>query len=208
MISPHVDALLYDLELGTLAESDRHEVERHLGACPACAAERGAVRETLASLAVTLPSAMPGDHVRGSLLEAAAGPLRFAPFTARIGQLFDLDDAGATVLVEKITHPEAWRSGEIPGMRFAGVRGGPRIAGATACFLAADPGVRYPLHRHRGQESVLVMQGSFREDDGTMQRAGDLVHMADGSAHGFVITGDEPCVCAYVVERGYEICGA
>ena len=41
---------------------------------------------------------------------------------------------------------------------------GPGVGAGMTCFLAGDPGVRFPDHRHQGDEHVLLMQGAFRDE--------------------------------------------
>jgi len=57
-------------------------------------------------------------------------------------------------------------------------------------------GMRFPRHRHLGQEEVLILEGSYTDDVGQRFRSGDLHRMETGSLHDFRIDLHEPCVAA------------
>lgn len=56
-------------------------------------------------------------------------------------------------------------------------------------LIRMEPGCGYPLHRHRGIEDVLVLQGGYRDDLGEYL-AGTHIRYASGSAHSPVALGD------------------
>jgi anti-sigma factor ChrR (cupin superfamily) len=64
-------------------------------------------------------------------------------------------------------------------------------------------GLRFPVHRHKGEEKLLILEGSYTDSTGTVYRSGDLHEMAEGTEHGFVVDDKEPCIAA-VVEHGRE----
>ena len=64
-----------------------------------------------------------------------------------------------------------------------------RERGASAVLIRMDPGVGYERHRHVGPESVLVLQGGYRDDTGEV-RQGEFAHYAAGSVHAPVALGD------------------
>jgi quercetin dioxygenase-like cupin family protein len=129
------------------------------------------------------------------LLEAVADPpLRYAPFYARLGSLWDLPEARVVDVLERARDERAWRRAPLPGLKLFRVEGG---APDATCYLAHfAAGLRFPEHRHRGQESVLLLEGSYTDRGGRVFRSGDVHEMAPGSAHGFVIAPDEPCIAA------------
>jgi anti-sigma factor ChrR (cupin superfamily) len=66
-----------------------------------------------------------------------------------------------------------------------------------------EPGFRFPNHRHRGAETLLVLEGSYSDQSQVSFAAGDLQQMDAGSAHELVVGPHGPCVAA-LVERGLE----
>jgi putative transcriptional regulator len=110
-------------------------------------------------------------------------------------------------MLAAITDPMAWLDRGVPGMRVARARAGPALRGARVCFLEAAPSARHPLHRHVGEERVLLLEGGFRLDDGREVHAGDLVVSASGSMHAFTVFADGRCVGAYVMHGDIEIVG-
>ena len=80
--------------------------------------------------------------------------------------------------------------------------------GADAVVLIRmEPGAGYPAHRHLGEETVLVLQGGYRDEQGEY-REGEKVVNAAGSIHRPVaLEGPEPCILLAVAHQGVEILG-
>jgi anti-sigma factor ChrR (cupin superfamily) len=72
--------------------------------------------------------------------------------------------------------------------------------GVQACLVWARPGARHGLHRHHGDENVLVLQGTFRDSWGTYG-PGEICRSRAGSIHTEEAVGDVDCIC-YVVYYG------
>jgi anti-sigma factor ChrR (cupin superfamily) len=72
--------------------------------------------------------------------------------------------------------------------------------------LSFEPGVRFPKHRHRGEEQLLVLEGAFEDAFGIITCAGDDCRMAPGSEHELRILPPGRCIAA-VAERGIEFTG-
>jgi quercetin dioxygenase-like cupin family protein len=140
---------------------------------------------------------------RVRLLEAARSPsLRYAPFYDRLGALWDLSDPALRAVFEAAADLSAWQR-VWPGFRQLSVSGGPKLDGARARLMHFEPGFRFPNHRHRGAEALLVLEGSYSDQNQVTFVAGDLQEMAAGTAHELVVAPDRPCVAA-LVERGLE----
>lgn len=154
------------------------------------AADVGRLPELLSPLA-------PGGGALGRLMQAVAEPpLRYAPFFERLGHLWDLPEARVVEVLERSRSDREWRRAPLPGLKLLRLTGGPRAADAN-CYLAHfAPGLTFPEHRHRGHESVLLLEGSYTDRTGHVFRSGDLHEMGEGSEHGFVVASDEPCIAA------------
>lgn len=210
---PHVVELLPDLILGALEAATAAEVEAHLLACPACTRERAALTDLLGEVAYAVP-AIPGQaEDRQRLLDAASAPAveggRLGPFVARVAALLDIAAERAGALLDLLDAPEApWARGQLPGepaIDLLTPPSGPARAGALVCVLRIPPGARYPGHRHRGAEQVLILQGGFfDESEGREYGPGELRQMAAGSRHAFRGLPGPACICLGVVEGGIE----
>ena len=69
------------------------------------------------------------------------------------------------------------------------------------------PGVRFPRHRHHGEERAVVLQGAYRDGRGVAYGVGAQPTMIEGSEHDLVALGgpgDPSLVYAVVVEGGIE----
>jgi hypothetical protein len=139
-----------------------------------------------------------GGAARERLLQrVSAVPLRYAPFYARLGTLWVMsEDRVEAVLAESVR--TRWRH-VWPGIRCLNVPSG--LVGARARMLRFAPGVCLPMHRHRGDEHVLVLEGSYTDSTGKRVGAGDEQRMSEGSEHALVVSSHAICVAA-IVQRG------
>jgi len=155
---------------------------------PAFSREEGPPQSALARGAARLSDAV------------AELPLRYAPFFARLGELYDLPEREVRALLERARDAGAWKRAPLPGLELITVHGGPRIAGNEAYLARFAPHMKFPKHRHRGHEDVLILEGSYTDSSGKVFRSGDVHTMSADSEHSFTIDG-EPCVAA-AVHRG------
>ena len=68
---------------------------------------------------------------------------------------------------------------------------------------ARAPNFAFPRHRHLGEERVLVVSGSYREDTGQLYQPGDLHIMQADTNHAYTV-GPEGCMLALVTLQGYR----
>jgi putative transcriptional regulator len=201
----HVDDWMMDLALGTAAGPELVSVEAHLAGCDRCVTELAATREVLASLPLALPALPPAPEVRSRLLAAAQGRSRFAPFLKRIAQIIQLSLGETEELVTALDDPERWVPGPIPNVTLLHFSGGPALQNAITGFVRIAPGGVFPLHKHLGDETVMILQGCCRHDDGSVARAGDVVSMGVGSQH--ELTALDDLLYLAVVHEGIEVGG-
>jgi putative transcriptional regulator len=200
----HIDGQLAELVFGDLADAERVLVEAHAAACPACGQALDEAVETFASLALTLPPEPPPPSLRRRILDEAGAP-RHLGMLDKLAQLFDVTKARARELLERLDDDGAWGPGPTAGSWVLFTSGGgPRVAEAMIGFVKVAASVEWPPHKHLGTEYMLVLSGGFRQDDGVEVHAGQLHVMREGTAHGFTIFPDEPCIAAAVVFGGIE----
>ena len=166
--------------LGALDRSAGREFEAHLTGCGLC-------RDAVAGLGPALVAFLreqavtPPPAVRVTVLELAQAPRLPLDFSAY-----------------------AWDE-PAPGFRTALVREAPEI-GLESRLVWGKPGARCPAHRHAGDETTLVLQGSCRDEHGTYG-AGDLARRRAGSVHEVEFLPDQDCVAFLVAFRGRELVG-
>jgi quercetin dioxygenase-like cupin family protein len=159
---------------------------------------------SLEGLPDLLPAtALPTGGRERLLADVSEAPLRYAPFFDALASLWDLGEDEVRAELTRSKDREEWRFTALPGIRLFDVRGGPRTEGADVRLVSLAPGLRFPVHRHKGLEKLLILEGSYTDSSGTVYRSGDLHEMADGTEHGFVVDEKEPCIAA-VVEHGRE----
>lgn len=113
--------------------------------------------------------------------------------------MWDLDEARVEALLAESGRRD-WQK-VWPGIRYLNIAAGPGLADARVRLLRFDPGVRFPVHQHRGDEEVLVLEGSYTDSNGNTVVAGDVQRMVAGSEHALMVSPAEPCVAA-IVQRG------
>lgn len=148
-----------------------------------------------------LGTALPQDRAleRGGrrLLEAVAElPLRYAPFFGRLSRLWQTSEAQVLSELTRAKDPRGWRSSLLPGLKTFDVQLEAERTDSHARLLHFAPGAHFPKHRHHGAEHVLVLEGSYADQDGIERRAGDQQSMPAHSQHELRILGNVPCVAA------------
>jgi putative transcriptional regulator len=180
-MSAHVDDQLTELVLGTLGGAARADAERHLAACPRCAAELRAVTEALAAVGWAQQSIAPSPSLRERLLAGTQG--RFDAFVDRLVQLCDLTREGARAVLDAVGDAQAWMPGPLPGVELMHFEAGPRLAGADTGLVRFAPHTKFPRHTHIGNEVTLVLDGGLALDDGFDLVVGDVLTKLPGTWH-------------------------
>jgi anti-sigma factor ChrR (cupin superfamily) len=132
-------------------------------------------------------------------------PLRYAPFFGRLAGLWGISEATVQSELARAKDATGWSRTLLPGLRAFEIETG--RARERARLLRFEPGSRFPNHRHRGAERLLVLEGAFADGRGAKTHAGDECAMAPGSEHELYILGNRPCVAA-VAEHGIEFRGS
>jgi putative transcriptional regulator len=204
------EALLLDYAAGDLREPTGLVVATHLALCPACRRQvrmceaiGGALLEALpvADLSADASARGAAAVIAGVAPDAAdpeaAEPARFDDETCRLV-------------------PEPLRGYLGASLKEIGWR--PLARGLDAHDLALDaagfrtrllrirPGAAIPRHGHGGSESVLVLDGGFRDEHGHYAR-GDLALSDVQTVHRPVADPDGDCLCLIVVEGGVRFAG-
>jgi quercetin dioxygenase-like cupin family protein len=192
MIDVHELLPLY--ALGMLEADEAGVVERAVARDPALAAELRAYDRAADGLLASAPVARPSPVVRARLL-ASIGGGRFERFAERIAGLYDVALDRAREILGMLELPAA-REPAFPGAALLHFTGGPACAGADTGFVILAPGARFPWHHHDGAETVLCLQGTIIDDDGTVYGPGDVQVKAPGTAHEFQAGPDEELIFA------------
>lgn len=162
--------------------------------------DEAAAEEALVALereeAAARPPAPEGGQLQALLERVSSAPLKYAPFYARVADLLGTDEAQ----VEELLGPGGYRRSPLPGVRY---KNAPQKVGqgqvASVVHFAA--GVRYPRHKHRYPERLLVLEGGYTDDSGRHFGPGDMHEMSPGTEHGFVIDEDGKCVAVTIADE-------
>ena len=156
--------------------------------------------DALASAAAS-SSVEPSADLRARLLASRTRTGRYGIFVDRIARLFDLGMKEAEELLASLERPETWRPFFVDGTAVVAVKTGPKRASTIATMVKVDPGVEFPKHLHRGVETMLVVDGGFKEPgrEGDTWR-GEEITRQDGTEHSLVGLPGIPCVAAVLIE--------
>jgi predicted ChrR family anti-sigma factor len=161
------------------------------------AAEQRELLELVHRLPDALPLGVGPAGLRARLLaETGRAPERYAPFTARLSELYDISRNDARRVLEQSADPRAWKPSGLPGIEKLPIRAGASLAGTQTYLVRFAAGARFPEHHHDGLETVLLLAGSYTESTGKVFSTGDFHLMEPGTAHSFTIAEDEDCVAA------------
>jgi quercetin dioxygenase-like cupin family protein len=152
--------------------------------------------------------ATPSAALREAVLASASQATPLAGFGPRLSAFLDVGRERAAELLRALTRAgEApWVDGGPPGVRLLHFDGGPRHAGADCGLVQLAAGVRFPRHRHGGEEVAFVLSGEAEEEGtGAVWRPGDVVLRGARSAHAFRALGDRPFAFAVVLRDGFEL---
>ena len=160
-----------------------------------------ATKEAVAAIGLTTPPAAPSPSLRERVLASRGRPGRFGIFADRIARLFDLSLEDAEALMKRIEEPSAWTPFLVDGLELIPVVGGAKCAGAIATLVRIQPGATFPEHAHRGEETMLVLDGGFREpgEGGEEIWRGDEIFRDDGTEHALLALPGVPCIAAVLI---------
>ena len=162
-----------------------------------------ALSAALAGAAVEPPASL-----RDRVLAGATAEGRYERFVLTACALLDLDAATIRALFDRLDAPQSWEPSPLPRIDLYHLPAGPSAQGAITGLVRIPSGVEFPQHTHRGDEAVLVIQGSCVDGvTGAIARPGDVVRMPAGSSHSLRARPGPRLVYLAVVHTGVEIGG-
>ena len=202
----HIDEHLVDVALSRLSPAVHATVTAHLTSCPRCQSRFTAVHESLAELSLTAPKVAPPKSLRDNLLAGldSRSALPYPGFARRLQRMFQFDEQQTLDLLRKSADPKSWEDqGLISLLHFDA---GAALPGTHAGFMRLAPGVRFPRHRHVGQEHMLMLSGTLQEEDtGIIYHPGDSLRSEAGSEHAFSILPPHDGVFALLLYESWPL---
>jgi anti-sigma factor ChrR (cupin superfamily) len=160
MIPDDIQALALADAIGALDAEERRTLEAGLAALPpGLRAEVAHLYDVTVDIAASVAGETPPSRVRDALLTRIASP------------------ANHTITAAEGT----WVETPVPGVRMK-ILAIDRVRDRVTMLIRAEPGSRYPAHRHSAPEECYVVRGSVNVE-GRLLRAGDFHHAAGHSDH-------------------------
>lgn len=163
--------------------------------------------EVAGALALLAGESEGSASLRERLIATVQTTHRWDDLEAKVASLIDLDVDAVRALLIAIDERGRWEAGIADHIELLHFRGGEAVADAITGFVRIAPGAEFPDHEHVGDESVLVLQGAFRDSSGTLHERGELVQRPAGSSHSLAAVGAIPLVYLAIVQRGVKIAG-
>jgi mannose-6-phosphate isomerase-like protein (cupin superfamily) len=161
--------------------------------------------DDVARIAQTMTPALPPSDLRDRVMRSIATGGRLHRFADSVARALDVAADCARALLDGIDEATSWAAGPLPGVALYDVRGGPLAAGAITGFIRLPAGASFPEHSHLGSETVLVVQGRYRDSGGSIVGPGELVTMPKGSSHSFEVEDGADLVYLVVAFDGVRI---
>lgn len=202
----HIDEHLVDAALGRLAPAVHATVTTHLADCTRCRRRFTAVHESLADLSLAQPKVAPPKSLRDNLLGGLdrSAALPYPGFARRLQRMYQFDEPQTQALLRMSADPARWEDqGLISLLHFDA---GASLPGTHAGFMRLAPGVRFPRHRHVGEEHMLMLAGTLQEEDtGIIYHPGDSLRSTAGSEHAFSILPPHDGVFALLLYESWPL---
>jgi putative transcriptional regulator len=181
-----------------------HRHDKELSSAGVSDGDLAGTKNAIAAIgAIGVSPKSPPSSLRDRILASKKRNTKFGIFADRIARLFDLPMAEAEELMVRIEKPEAWNPFIVEGVEMIPIVAGPKCAGAIATLVRVQPGATFPAHAHRGDETMLLLDGGFLEPEGSTFREeawrGDEVFRADDTEHALVGLPGTPCIAAVLI---------
>jgi anti-sigma factor ChrR (cupin superfamily) len=140
------------------------------------------------------------------LLRAVSETSRFERFADLVARALGVGSALGQRLLDGIDRAANWTESPWPGVQLYHLEGplgdAPIARQAVVGFVRLKPGVAFPTHRHLGEETVVVVQGSLEDEDGSVSGPGAVVVRGAGSEHAFTALPGPDLVYLAVIRDG------
>ncbi len=148
----------------------------------------------------------PSPGLRDKLMNTVTSETSAPGFADRLSRFFKLDLRVVhqhLADLANITAPN-WEATRLEGIWLKHFDGGPGLQQADCGFVYMEPGTSAPMHRHIGNEWMMVLQGEALIGDGQSMLAGDVLLSPAESCHEFSAVGKQALVFAVIVFEGID----
>ncbi len=158
--------------LGLLNQPEKEWVEQQVALYPELEEELAAYGAAVTALPYSVPPMPMAEDLKGRLLER----LELDP-----PDLDPLPESSPQPFLMVRSQDLNWQPHLIPGIQIAIVHAD-SVTRELAGFLKAEPGVRYPYHRHAATEEMFMLEGDLVVGDEVFG-PGDYIRFLPGTAH-------------------------
>jgi quercetin dioxygenase-like cupin family protein len=203
-----VNDLIPDYVLGDLPADEQRRLDALVADSPELRREIDRVTEALAATASDAAPVSPDRSLRARLLQTLGSVDRFADFFEDLTRLFELPVETIRKLLARIDGPE-WEDSlmgvQLQGSELFHFAVGPRLreTGAAGGVVRIRAGVKFPQHRHHGDEMTFVLEGGYVAD-GRVYGPGAMIPMSTGTEHHYQASPERDLVLM-VLHRGITL---
>lgn len=204
-VDEHVVDDLHEYALEILDSERTAQVKSHLSRCRSCLQELGRINDLLVQSFEHDVSMTPPGDLRSRLLQDVSSIAPYSLYHQQMADALGGTEAGLREELSSMPDPSTWAQGPIPHCRLFPCVAGAEPRNAIRTLVRMEQGSRFPEHEHVGDETVLIVQGSLRSEDGQVHRPGKVLRMAAGTSHGFDVPKGLDLIYLAVVEEGLKI---
>lgn len=168
-------AALYALDI--LDTNERRLVEEHIAEFPEDETELAKFYDSVAALSYGAPDVPMAADLKERLFERIAGDSSAGNRTSVARPSIATNLPIFTVRAADVH----WKPHPVPGVTIA-LLYKDTARREIVCLLRAEPGVRYPAHRHAGIEEIFMLEGDL-VIDGVVYSKGDYIRSSPGTIH-------------------------
>lgn len=168
-------AALYALDV--LDEKERRLVEEYLAEFPEHESKLDELRDSVAFLPYAAPEVPMASNLKDRLFERIADETYVQDTIPVALPGIDSDFPFLSVRASSLQ----WKPHRVPGVAIAKLHED-KVKREMVCVLRADPGVRFPTHRHGGTEEIFMLEGNL-VIHGEVYGPGDYIRSTPGSIH-------------------------
>jgi signal transduction histidine kinase len=105
------------------------------------------------------------------------------PTASDVAEFFAIPVEQVNQMLDGVANDVGWKPGPVEGVTMLSVTPGRAFEGSLGFLVHIVEGVTYPSHEHDADETLLMLRGGLRDDDGTELWAGDSVRNVKGTTH-------------------------
>ncbi|MEG3846903.1 cupin domain-containing protein [Microcoleus sp. herbarium19] len=173
--------------LDTIDESESRALAEKLQESPELQSELDAFQTAVSAIAYTAPLVAVAPDLKNRLFQRIAELDSTPALEVSSEQVSELSSNSNPPHFIRRSQEVKWKSFGVPGISIGRLFADKEKREIT-CLLRLEPGIQFPLHRHRGVEEIFMLEGDLVVE-GEVCYQGDYIRSLPGSTHAPITQG-------------------